>query len=516
MVVSPLLVLLAGCDPHDADITGDYAIYFGERTSDNLERLRLDYDPPSCEYVQSDPRTDEADIDFEGIFGDDCYQERVDQEKQFQKDWDLTPVDCRSLRDLNPIELRDTLIPGFEAEYEAQCCVESFDDGDGDYDPDNSNKDNDPDGILIYPPDENGDSVSNDDCTVMAPIYNTWLNDYAYYLNRGTIESWREEVLYTNEGDLQFTFHTQTAFGDFRIFFVIDPDFQPTECTDVDGKATLQDVDGSWVDGWSAADADDDGYTVFMINAYAYQISPADGDYWFFDEDWSAGYTGGKFGDEDLYGYGEDYVDYDADKGVITPLWVATDDDGQVQGGYGNYGTEQYEELDCGDDFNPDDNCNRYSDYEDFAQMLRDNATNGGTTKDGDKVMPLETEFERLGRLPHDEFGWHIKIEDNSWRETAAGQGSEADGLDNWAALAPVYVRFKTDKDTLAAIEPGSLDSPIEGDFQLMSASTSSSNSQVLVRASFSINNVERDVWGYSPTLDSQKRDENNTAVCGE
>lgn len=511
MVLPYLLSMLTACDPHDAEVSGDYAIYFGAATSDNLERLRLQYDPPACEYEQSDPALpteDEAKdgeefIDPEGIFSDDCYEQRVAIEKEFQADWDLLPVDCRNLYsgsssnpDLNPIELRASIIPGFEEDFEDLCCAEALDD----------DEDNDPD----------GDMLTTNDCTIIEPKYNTWLNDYAFYLHRGTINSWREEVLYTNEGDLQFTFHTQTPFGDFRVFWVIDPDFQPTECTDVDGESTLQEVDGDWVEGWSNTEEDDEGYTVFMVNAYAYQYSPADLDYWGFDEDWAAGYSGGKFGDEDLYGYAPDYIDYDQDAGKIVPLWVSTDDDGKVQGGYGSAGGEQYEELNCGDDFDPDDNCNRYADYADFNDMLRDNAINGGVTKDGDDVAPLETEFERLGRLPHDEFPWHLKVEDNGWRETLPGEGGEADGLDNWAAISPVYVRFKIDRDKLAAIEPGSLDVPIEGDFQLISSSTSSSNSQALIRASFKITNVQRDIWGYSPTLDTQKREENATPECGE
>lgn len=514
MVLSSLL-FLAACDPHDAEITGDYAMYLSEATSDNLERLRLDYSPPACEFDQSDPRIDEADIKYAEIFTDACYQERVALEKQFQEDWDLTPVDCRDLSELNAIELRDSILPGFEEEYEKQCCIESWDDEKGNYDAENSFTDNDPDGVL-FPLDDDGNLQNNNDCTLMEPKYNTWLNDYAFYLNRGKLETWREEVLLTTEGDLLFTAHTQTPFGDFRFFWVIDPKFQPIECVDVDGVSTLRPLDGDWVEGWSNTEPDDEGYTVYMVNAYGYQVSPANGDYWYFNKDWSAAYTGGKFGDEDLFGNGVNYTDYNQGAEVEVPFWVATNDAGEVEGGYGTYPDAQYEELDCGENFNADDECTNFTDYADFRQMVVDNMTNGGTDRSGDIVPPVETEFERLGRLPHDEFPWRVKVEDNSWRPTPEGQGSEATKFDNWVALAPVHIRFKTDRDTLAGLEPGSLDTPIEGDFQLMSASANSSNSQMLIRGEFTITNIERDIWGYSPTLDAQKREENETPVCGE
>jgi hypothetical protein len=500
MAPSFLLALLAGCDPHDATVSGTYAMYFGESTSDNIERLRLDYPPPPCAYEQTDPKIDEADIDYDKLFTDDCYLQKVEIEERFQKDWGLSVVDCRNLEDYNGIELRDAIVPGWEEEYKNYCCEEAFDDDDS----------NDPEGTIAPFVKDNGEIGSGfNDCTRRKPTYLGWLDDYSYYLNSGKLETYREEAVITAEGDLQLTFHVDTPFGDFRAVWVVDPDFQPTECTDVDGESTWQKIDGDWLEGWSIAE-EDEGYTLFNLNAGTYQLNPSNtGDYWFFNKDWYGGAAAARFADEEFYLYSTDYADPE-----YTPLWVAVNDDGAVTGGYGNYGTEVFTELNC--DIDAGDSCHDYADYADFVQMLRDNMTTGGPDRDDNDVRPADMELENYGRLAHEEFGWHIKVEDNSWRPTAVGEGDRAEGFDGWAGLNPSWVRFEAEPDTIRALEPGSLDKPLKGEFQLYLSSLSTSASQLLVTGSFEITDIERDVWGYSPTLDEIKREENDTPECGE
>ncbi|MFT5584744.1 MAG: hypothetical protein ACI9VR_002330 [Cognaticolwellia sp.] len=80
-----------------------------------------------------------------------------------------------------------------------------------------------------------------------------WLMNDAFYLKEDKFEPWRSEAVMTSEGDFQVTLHQRLGNGeDFRIAFVIDPQFQPKECIQsgetcytLDGEP--QDEDG---DGW--------------------------------------------------------------------------------------------------------------------------------------------------------------------------------------------------------------------------------------------------------------------------
>ncbi len=488
MALPFVLSLLVACDPHDAEISGTYTTYFAESTSENILRIRESLDQPACEYVQSDPRTPKPDIDEDAIFTDPCYAERVAVETDFQAEWDLTPLDCRNLSDYNAIELRAAIIPDWERQYEAQCCVESWDDDDS----------NDPDGNLL----------TFEDCTRRTPTYVSELADVGYYVDNKPLDTWREEVVMTSEGDIQMTIHVTTRFGDFRVGWVIDPDFQPTECTEVDGKTSLQEIDGNWIEGWSNSNEEDEGYTVFFLNGNSAQINPSStDDYWILDEDWNAGYGFSRLGDETFYLYSTDYY-----FPSYTPFWVATNDDGQVTGGYGNFGTEIFEELNCSGD---GDNCNGFADYEDFVQMFRDNMNNGGENQAGDYVSPVDEELELYGLVSRDDQPFHMKVEDNSWRPTLPGEGGDAVGFDGWVGINPSWVRLKATQAEIAALEAGTLDKPLEGEFQVYLVSVSTASRQ-FVNGSFKINNIQTDRWGYAPTLDDVKRAENATPACGE
>ena len=59
-----------------------------------------------------------------------------------------------------------------------------------------------------------------------------WLMNDSFFLKEGELDTWRSEAVMTSEGDFQITLHQELAGGkeDFRIAFVIDPNYQPVEC----------------------------------------------------------------------------------------------------------------------------------------------------------------------------------------------------------------------------------------------------------------------------------------------
>jgi hypothetical protein len=506
MALPFVLILLAGCDPQDATVTGQFAMYFAQATSSNILRVQQDYAPVSCDYALSDPLDKSLD-DLsekelrEKLFVDEpCWEERVAAEAQFEADYNLTPFDCRTFGGSpyndNGIRIRDTLIPGWETQYEDFCCEEAFDDDDS----------NDPDGNIF----------TADDCTVRRGRYSTFMTEKAFYLHQGQLDgSYRQEAILTAEGDLQLTVHVDTQFGDMRFGWVIDPDFAPTECVEVDGKAVERSLfdDGNWIDGWSKDDPD--GMTVYHLNAGSVQANPNKvDDYWYFHRSWSAGAGFSRFGDEDAYMFSSDYIDYAVDSSgnySVSPMWVGRDDAGKVVSGYGNYGTEQYTELNCGDG----DSCSSFKDYDDFYESMVDNFNNGGEDKQGNQVIPVDRELEALAGLSYDEFPFHVRMEDNSWRTTVEGEGTDAAGFDGWTSANPNWVRFDWSREELAAITTGNLSKPLKGEFQLYMYSSDNTGSVWFYQGEFEITHVGEDVWGYEQ-LEDITREKNDTPECGE
>lgn len=499
MTLPLVLALLSGCDPHDGTVTGRYVMYFAAATSGNVQHAREAYEPVACTYEQDDPLATE--FDYEQIYKDDCWKEKVEAEKKFQDELGLRPLDCRGFRDApysedgtpNAVRIRDSMIPGWEDEYESYCCAEAVDD-----DPDN-----DPD----------GDMFTTGDCTPRQARFANWLDDKAFYAKTDEIVTWREEALLTAEGDLQLTVHMNTEFGDVRFGWVIKPGFAPTECVDVDGVSTERPLfeDSNWIDGWSNMYEEDDGYTVYLLNDGAYQLNPNNpDDAWYFDYTWSAGAAFSRFGDELAYQYTSDYADYSDAASV--PFFVSRDDEGKITGGY-PYDGGQYPELNCGDG---GDGCLQVLDYADFIDLMKDNFHNGGVDRDGVEYSAADHEFADYGRVTRDEFEFNTKIEDNSWRTTAPGAGADAEGFDGWSSVNPSWVRLKIDREKLDGLEPGVLTEPITGDFQLMFYSADTTGSVWAFEGSFSIDRIGEDVWGAEEELDDLKRAENETASCGE
>ena len=311
------------------------------------------------------------------------------------------------------------------------------------------------------------DQLDEETCPVVAECadineteFYTFLKNDGYYQLNQEIAPWRSEAIINGEGDLQLTVHHALPQNeDFRFHFSIKPNFEPTHCTtDEDGNAKVEYVDGaSWLEKWSE---NEDGYSIYYLNAGGYQLNPSDGAAWYLITDWSAGFGHARFA-------GEDFTS-------VPPV-------------YGNY------ENDEGDNFMYATNRSTpdYDAYEASIAAL------------GERSALWESEMNDVAKASLDGTPYFShKIEDNLWRPINLTNT----GLDGWLEMHSSWVRIKDG----ATFEPGS---SVEGDFQI-SYIALESNSRLLVRGSFAIEDLKEDPWAY-PVLEDVKRAENETDFCG-
>jgi hypothetical protein len=311
-----------------------------------------------------------------------------------------------------------------------------------------------------------------------------WFLYYPFYKKEDKIDAYRVEAVLTAEHDLQLTLHIDVPrFGDFRFGWVVDPTFQPTEClADGTDTATLQDVDGDWLENWAATEGTG---TVWNLNAGAFQINPTNlADYWYIEQDWEGGYAFGRFEDDDFLNHATDYVDQDN-----FPLYLLTYDS---QAQPANVGTL------------PESNF----DYDSWVDKLREEFTYS------------EDHPSDLMTMGQSDFPLEVKIEDNAWRmdpseEDEEQSASNAYGLENWVGVNTSWVQIDLTPDQVAALETGHQDTPVTGTFQVALDGLASA-SKVFVNGTFSLDHIGKDVWDYGTTLDEIKREENNTPECGE
>lgn len=398
MLMMSTIALLAGCNPQDAEVQGDFAVFLDAENSENIVRLNAE-----------EPVAD-----------------RLDK-------LGLTPIDCRDLSSLTEEEQAEERLPGVD--YAAACPADA------------------------------------------TTTWFTWLQFFQYYKRSGTFGAegadetpWRSEAVLTSEGDLQLTVHMKLdPIGDFRFGWVIDPAFQPVECEDVDGGgAALVDVDGNWLENWSA---EEEG-TLWHLNAGSYQLNPSDaGDYWYLPQEWLAGYSFGRFGDEEFFGHPIDYQD---PTGTAMYFW-SYGDDGWLPGAQG---------------------------YTAWVGNVEE------ALAGADELTTIgQTSFEPV-----------FKVEDNAWRladnADTNGDGEPDDGmasgLEDWIGVSTSWVRIDNPQDI--AVDNAN---PVTGEFQLY-LETAGNTTRVLVKGSFTINRIREDVWGYSPEMEETKREENDTPECGD
>ena len=230
------------------------------------------------------------------------------------------------------------------------------------------------------------------------------------------INDWEDGYIGPREGeDMQLTVHHDLPGDeDFRFSFVIDPDFMPTICTStVEGDPAIQYVDGAdWVNQWSI---DEDGYTIYYLNAGAYQLNPSDqDDFWFLTTDWAAGFGHAKFSNEEF---------------------------ASAPAAYGNYDNG-------GDDFMFIDDRNA-PDYDAYLEQTAALADRSLSVWEPEMTVANGASIGETPAFSH-------KIEDNSWRPFDASNA----GLDGWAELHTSWVRVK---DPSQIKEGGK----VEGDFQI-------------------------------------------------
>lgn len=478
-----LAPLLAGCVT-DGTVNGSYAVFLHDETSDNLARVRQEMPNVDCQYGAVDAT--DAQTSYDTTFGDSCYAQHASTEKETYDKYGLVPVDCRDVSAYvdDPAKMRDFLLKNWD--YEARCCEQALDD----------DTSNDPD----------GNPFTTDDCTLVDARYFSALDNYAFYQHTQTFgddsDTYRVEAVLTSEHDLQLTVHQTTDFGDVRFGFVIDPNFQPQVCQDDGaGGASLVDVDGgNWLENWSS-NPEDEGYTVYHLNAGAYQINPATGgDFWLLDDTWQAGYCFGRFADEDFYCHAIDYQDTIATNTYPygRPFF------------YASYEPDQYGILDSDcSNTGLSDTCDVFESYDDMYESMVANETTTVYDTDGVAYAPMEGELNRIGQVDASVLAPHLKIEENGWRPI----NDSAAGLGGWGSISPSYVRFKNNVD-LTGLTTGDQGTPIEGDFQLYLDSVASA-SKFIVKGSFSIDHITEDSFTVTP-LEETKEAENETPTCGE
>lgn len=252
-----LALLLTGCAPQDAEVTGTWHVWLAANNSATVDEGKLDLAERATRIYDCARGWDADRGDFEmGYIGPRPGDTIGEGSRFFGGDCD--PADTACDQDL----------------LDAQCAEIA--------------------GLEFY----------------------TFLQGDGYYYLTEPLDPWRTEAVMNGEGDFQLTVHNRLGNGqDMRFNFSIKPEFAPLECvdTDGDGTASVEYVDGrSWSEAWSE---DEDGYTIYYLNAGSFQVDPStSGDdtvFWYFNSDWSAGFAHAKFAAEEFSVHPTDYGNYD-------------------------------------------------------------------------------------------------------------------------------------------------------------------------------------------------------------
>lgn len=296
----------------------------------------------------------------------------------------------------------------------------------------------------------------------------SWLNFSAWRgFSLALDNAWRGEGLFTHEGDLHVGFHHRLPGGeDFRFMFVLDPDFEPTECIDDgNGGTTAQPIDGrpirdAWNETWQNLDNVD--LTPFMqqarsefpngqlyfLNARSYQIDAANiGDpnrrRWTLLEDWVGGFARGTFASvEDMHSrpnyYGRPFA------------YQAVDADNFAA--FGNAASLVWYLPETG----------LFGDAENHVEYAR---------QDLNRAAPMAVGYQPI----------HI---DNTWR----GFDEDKAGFEGWDELGYSWVVLSED----SLVEPGGT---VRGAFSIL-MDPDDSASRWIVQGRFEIPRVRKERWG--------------------
>lgn len=311
------------------------------------------------------------------------------------------------------------------------------------------------------------------------PSHEIWLEDNGFYVVGGKLDPWRGEAFVSSEGDVQIGFHQRLPGGeDFRFAFVVDPNFQPTQCVqNASGNVEALPIDGDWIGEWSKSAAD--GSQLFMLNAGAFQFDPLDTqNQWNFPDKFEAGFAAGKFADDafisraSLFGDPATYLD------PIDPL------SGQVN-------VTESDLLWC--------------EFDGGEDPTKSSCMQAQVTRANDLADGIQAELEAFGvpAAAGDMPSVRPRVEDNLWR-TPDGKSA---GLDGWVELDYSWVEFDKGSDLTVG-------GAASGTFNLMLDATDS-NSRFYVRGRFSVDRFKKDNWTtkYLPAI---KAEQNNAIVCGK
>ena len=413
-----LVALLIGCNPQDAEITDGHWFTWVAANSSNIVRMDVLPFITEAEKAESDPNVQIIECSERGW-------------NRFTDKWDDGYI--------GPVSSGDAATDGIIG----GSCICS--------------EENTPSCSELSA--DNCEPLA--ECTdILGAEFHTFLSQDGFYLLDQKISPWRTEALINGEGHLQLTVHHALPDAeDFRFQFVVDTNFRPTTCTtDSDGNAKVEYVDGAeWVEKWSE---DEEGYSIYYLNAGAYQLNPTDSDdYWYLHNEWNSGFGMARFAGEEFN---------------VIPTW------------YGNYDNDPNAGfMYAGNRQDPDQ-----ASMESQIATLNENS------------VKWATEMANAGAMLGDAPAFEHKIEDNLWRPINSTNG----GLDGWAELHSSWVRI-ADGST---VEPGG---SVSGDLQIAYQALES-NSRILVKTSFSIENLKEDPWAY-PFFEELKREENGSPYCG-
>ena len=260
---------------------------------------------------------------------------------------------------------------GFEQGFVSGYCADGVDnDGDGLVDGLDDGCAN-PNDAYEQEIDECADGLDNDS--------DGWKDDYdPDCLGGGVVESGELAVAACNNGS------DDDADG---LVDALDPDCRSAqdnvEANEPVGEPVAVNLDyGSTLENWSA---DEDGYTIYYLNAGAYQLNPADSeDYWILPQEWLGGYANSKFAAEEFDSLPTDFY------------WLGFDANNPDPDGYAE-AVEGYRAL----------------------------------------ASAWEVEPATYGLMDPPDFT--MKVEGNEWRPIDLS----AAGLDNWVEVNTSYVRIK-------------------------------------------------------------------------
>ena len=226
------------------------------------------------------------------------------------------------------------------------------------------------------------------------------------------------------------------------------------------------------VENWSS---DEDGQSIYYLNAGAYQRNPADsGDNWFFPSEWYSGYAHSKFAAEEFESAW--IADADAVSNVNETTTFSTRQKIRTY----TLGNQAW--YIGADARNPDPEG-----YADWVSWFNETAD------------VWAAELNTYAGLSYE--GYDYKVEGNEWRPIDETES----GLDNWVEVHRSWVKI----DDSSVMEAGGR---VSGDFQIY-LSGYEAISQMVVQGSFVVDEVQAEKW-HNGVLEDELRERNNTPVC--